>query len=314
MLQEVRLQPSDEHKTRIRLWFSDDPAVGGRIELAHRIGVLSPRTEVVSRFTAAELHGATFFSEDNGYETIAHASGSGEEQIPEHHFPSQMSTFLSDGNSMLGVALARSHGVASLYNGTLDVMQHRRGGPYTGSGGTVVLDDADRTFSETWLSLGNASRANALRHENKRRLNRPLALAYAVKPAGAKGTAVDSLGAKAAALPSSLLLQSVRATAPEREELYVNLLHEYAVGELPKTASAAADVDLGALIGPFRPELRSFAETTLDGMIPIGELDRLHWNTTGAKRAGDAMSRAASAEHEQLTIRPFELRTFLARE
>ena len=38
VMQEVRLQVSAEHKTRIRLWVSADQAVGGRIEIAHRIG------------------------------------------------------------------------------------------------------------------------------------------------------------------------------------------------------------------------------------------------------------------------------------
>jgi hypothetical protein len=51
VMQEVRLQVSAEHKTRIRLWVSDDPAVGGRIELGHHIGVLEQMTEVASRFT-----------------------------------------------------------------------------------------------------------------------------------------------------------------------------------------------------------------------------------------------------------------------
>ena len=64
VMQEVRLQISAEHKTRVRIWRSKDPAVGGRIELAHRIGVLEPQTEVASRFAVSELHAAEFFSED----------------------------------------------------------------------------------------------------------------------------------------------------------------------------------------------------------------------------------------------------------
>ena len=90
--------------------------------------MLEQKSEIISRFTVADLQRASFFSEDNGYEVIRHRSGSGDSAIPLNHFPSQMSTFLSDGESQLSVALAHAHGVASLYNGTLDVVQHRRGG------------------------------------------------------------------------------------------------------------------------------------------------------------------------------------------
>lgn len=85
VMQEVRLQVSNEHKTRIRLWVSDDPAVGGRIELGHHIGVLEQMTEVASRFTVKELQKAEFYSEDNGYETIRHSSGSEDKDINLNH-------------------------------------------------------------------------------------------------------------------------------------------------------------------------------------------------------------------------------------
>ena len=117
VMQEVRLQLTPEHKTRIRLWVSDDPAVGGRIELGHHIGVLERMTEITSRFSCAELQNADFYSEDNGYEVIKHTSGSGAKDINLNHFPSQMSTFISDGEAQLSVALEHGHGVASLYNG-----------------------------------------------------------------------------------------------------------------------------------------------------------------------------------------------------
>ena len=58
--------------------------------------------------------------------------------IATHHYPSQMSAWIADSSTQLSVALERSHAVASLSDGTLDVVQHRRGGPFNGNGGTVV--------------------------------------------------------------------------------------------------------------------------------------------------------------------------------
>jgi len=267
-MQEVRLQITPEHKTRIRLFVSNDPAVGGRIELGHHIGVLERMTEITSRFSCDELQKADFYSEDNGYEVIKHSSGSGAKDINLNHFPSQMSTFISDGEAQLSVALEHSHGVASLYNGTLDVVQHRRGGPFQGSGSTVVLDDTDRIFTETWVSLGNVSASNKLRHSNKLRLNHPLTVMFGEhKTNGNTRHMVDPLAGKAASIEESLHLQTVRATTSTADELLVNLLHIFGKGELPAQSAEPKSVDLSTLIAPFRPDLTSFNETTLNGMV-----------------------------------------------
>jgi hypothetical protein len=130
-----------KHKTRIRIWNSKDEEVGRRIEIANRIGVLEQSTDLASRFTVkGALHGATFYSEDNGYEAVPHKSG--EHGISENFFPSQMSAFLRDDASsdglQLSVALDRSHAVASLVNGTMEVVQHRRGGGWAPSAYSVL--------------------------------------------------------------------------------------------------------------------------------------------------------------------------------
>ena len=138
LMQEVWLQVSAQHKTRIRIWVSDDPEVGRRIELAHRIGVLEPMQDLISRFTVPALQGiegVTFVSEDNGYEKVEHEPGTGG-NIATHHYPSQASAFIrgpqppqsqTDGAEplQLSVALDRSHAVGSMSAGTLDIMQHR---------------------------------------------------------------------------------------------------------------------------------------------------------------------------------------------
>lgn len=52
----------------------------------------------------------------------------------------------------LSVALDRSKGVMSLSQGTLDVMQHRRGLPFIApKSTTVVLDDSDRIFTQMYV-------------------------------------------------------------------------------------------------------------------------------------------------------------------
>ena len=346
VMQEVRFQISSEHKTRVRLWVSDDPAVGGRIELAHRIGVLDQMTEIASRFTLGSLQNKphSFFSEDNGcaahpllccvgctrrgtdgfvrvlrYEIIEHSSGSGSEDINLNHYPSQMSTFITDGETQLSVALEHGHGVASLYNGTLDVMQHRRGAPFTPGHGTVVLDDSDRILTDTWISLGNASHSNMLRHSNKLRLNHPLTVMFGDHGAtnGHKRQFTDPLARHATGLDASLHLQTARATSADATEVLVNLLHVYSSHETPSTRAQAKHADLSALIWPFRPDLAGhFNETTLNGMLPkhIAESEKLSWQTTAPPPPPAPPAPSSRGGSGAVEVQPFEFRTFLAKE
>lgn len=307
-MQEVRLQLSSEHKTRIRLWVSEDPLVGARIELAHRIGVLTQKTEVVSRFTVKDLSSADFFSEDNGYESIRHRSGWDGDKgtIPLRHWPSQLSTYLNDGSTQFSVALDRSHAVASLSNGTLDVIQHRRGSPFSGTGGTVVLDDTDRILTHTWLGLGALAPTNALRHSNKLRLNHPLVLMFGP----GQSSIVDAV--KSVPLPSNVYLQTIRATSASSEELMLRVMHLFGKEEQPAAAASVVEVDVGAVMAPFRPTMTAFNETTLSGLIPKSDLQRMVWNTTNPANTSPVPDHATL--NGKLSVAPFELRTLLSTE
>jgi hypothetical protein len=232
-----------------------------------------------------------------------------------------MSTFISDGESQLSVALEHGHGVASLYNGTLDVVQHRRGGPFQGSGSTVVLDDTDRIFTETWVSIGNVSRSNELRHSNKLRLNHPLVLMFGEhKTNGDTKHKVDPLAGNISGLGDSVQLQTVRATSSTADELFVNLLHTFSKAELPAHKAQPQPVDLLSIISPFRPELTTFNETTLSGLVSKeqAEAERMVFKTTSPPSTSDNAGRnkaqvPASGGSATLTIDPFEFRSFLAK-
>eukprot|EP00658_Telonema_sp_P-2_P058738 TRINITY_DN4728_c0_g2_i1.p1 TRINITY_DN4728_c0_g2~~TRINITY_DN4728_c0_g2_i1.p1 ORF type:complete len:827 (+),score=171.69 TRINITY_DN4728_c0_g2_i1:274-2754(+) len=309
VMQEVRLQISAEHKTRIRLWVSDDPEVGGRLELAHRIGVLEERTEIVSRFSLETLASqSSLFSEDNGYETIEHQPGwdGDKASIPLRHWPSQMSAFLENSDSQFSVALDRSHGVASLVDGSLDVIQHRRGAPFDGSGGTVVLDDTDRILTQTWISIGNVSHANQLRHSNKLRLNHPLILLFGK----GKTSSVDSVQG-VESLPGNVYMQSIRATSSAADELLLRVMHVFGKGEQPVESASAVDVDLVRVVAPFRPTMVGFNETSLSGLVPRADMARVRWNAEGARGDG-SFKLVGGEEGGRLRVNPFEFRTVVA--
>ena len=204
----------------------------------------------------------------------------------------QVSAYFVDHESgtQLSLALERSHGVASLSNGAIDVVQHRRVAPYAGSGGTVVLDDSDKIFTETWLSIGNTTASNRLRAENKLRLNRKVTPVFgrlATRPAPGAGPSVGDKaagtsggevpGARALSLPPAVHLQSVRATTMDGGEMLIRLQHTFAVGEDP-VLSANVDVDVDAYVASILPAgLKSggLSEMTMDGsQVRVGFIYR----------------------------------------
>jgi hypothetical protein len=194
VMEECWMQLTSQLKTRVRVWKSNDPDVGRRVEIGQFIGVLQELTGVVSRFTVPAIaevgSSAVFVSEDNGYEKINHAPGNPKGNPALNMFPSQASAFIAtapvesdlakrDHELQLSVALDRSKGVMSLTPGTLDIMQHRRGLPFIApKSTTVVLDDIDRIFTQMYVSLGEQQQANRDRIVNKLRLNNPLQLFF----------------------------------------------------------------------------------------------------------------------------------------
>ena len=325
IMHEVRIQPSPEHKTRIRLWQSNDPDVGGRIEFAHRIGVLEPHTEIASRWLLDDMQSTdmTLYSEDNGLEKIPRTAGTGSNNIATNVFPSQMSAFIAtsddsdnDGGTQLSVALDRSHGVASLTNGTLEVIMHRRGGPFEGSGGTVVLDDTSRMFAQSWISVGNRTASNRLRVAMKQRLNHPLVLASSPFKAfgGAGLPPARGAGGIGKGLPRSLHLQSVRAASASNEKLLLRVQHMFTMGEDDELSKPQPLDPLGILetLRSFKPG--ALLEMTLDGMRDVSTtVNRTRFPAEGVGASGEMSTASrsnANSDDVVIEVKPFELRTF----
>jgi hypothetical protein len=320
VMHEVRLQISDQHKTRIRLWQSADPNVGGRLEFAHRIGVLEPQTDVATRWVLGDKGGTgtdalVLFSEDNGLEVIPHRAGTGADSISSNLFPSQMSAFIASDSTQLSVALDRAHAVGSLQNGTLEVVQHRRGGPHRPTNlQTEVgsLDDTSRIFTQSWISVGNRTASNRQRVSMRQRLNHPLLLVSAAFDPAAKPAPGVPNGI--ASLPPALHLQSVRATSAANRELLLRLQHMYTLGEDPEL-SRPQDVDVARVLSPYRPVQANVLEVTLDGMRNVSSMDsRVRFPAEGGEGAPASASEREGGGHpagkEGVEVAPFELRTF----
>ena len=300
VVHEAWLQISDQHRERIRIWQTDDPALGARIEIGARIGVLSPMTEISSRLTLAQSEASsqtTFYSEDNAYERVPHAPGvpTDGRNLSAVVYPSQASAYLRDAAAdlQLSVALGRAHGVAAFSNGSVEIFQHRRAiAKWPGKTGSVVLDDTDRLFSHIWLSLGHTTTSNRDRVAMKLALSHPPVLAFSAATSASPdvGTATHigirngmgtsggpaaehPMGAVAgrsdvktralyvdSTLAEAVHLQSVRAYDANVSVIAMRFQHLYARGEDP-SHSAPMVVNLEAVLDRFLPA----------GIHPVGK-------------------------------------------
>eukprot|EP01063_Lacrimia_lanifica_P033458 TRINITY_DN5948_c0_g1_i1.p1 TRINITY_DN5948_c0_g1~~TRINITY_DN5948_c0_g1_i1.p1 ORF type:complete len:991 (+),score=335.32 TRINITY_DN5948_c0_g1_i1:42-3014(+) len=281
---EVRWKVSDEHKYWVRLWNSPDPAVGGRVEVGYRVGVLERGTTLAARF-ATPLRNAKgdVFTESNGYEVLRRSwdprydAGHGKNDTnlaaAANFFPAQMSFFVKDDAAQLSVAVDRSRGVGSHAPGHAEVLLHRRV-----IADVVNCDDVDRQTAAIWLALGGTQRANRLRHEMKLRMAHPVVVIPAAAPHAAPTPRVASL-------PPHVHLQTFKPIGADTALL--RLMHVYARGEDPEL-SAPATVDVRGVIGAGGRTVLRVVET----------------QTTGRPFAGPPVDPA------RITLRPFEMRTF----
>ena len=333
IMSEVWLQTTAQHKTRIRLWKCSDSSVGRRIEIGHRIGVLKPATDLISRFSITGLMNATtFWSEDNGYETIPHLpynvhNPSDFNDISKHYYPSQESIYLTgmslstETEMQLSVALDRSHAVGSVGGElTVDVMQHRRGLAFLGTGETVTLDDVDRIFTETWISYGPRKESNRDRIEMKTRLNHPLQYYFSLPTPGTmalihkntknatnkKIKLGRSLGG-GASFPNNIHLQSLRVL-PNGGGTLVRLQHLYGSNDRDEEMSATVKIDLSTVL---KPGWTNITEVTLTGLVPLVSLKRNLYPTDGGEVVENENGGEARMTGTIVEVGSFELRTFL---
>lgn len=331
VMHEIRLQVSAEHHLRFRLFQTEDPALGSRIEVATRVGVLRPMTELAVRFEVPALAtaGQRLYSEDNGYETVQHRYPSAYPNdippakfpavIAENFYPSQVSAFIADEAMQLSVALERSHGVASLLPGTLEVMLQRRHEPYYPGQPTIVLDDTDRLLVETWLAVGNRSHSNRLRHAMKARLNHKFTVVSGPAPASLSQHATDEehflKEVSGADLPMGVELQSLRALTADAKIVLARFRHIFSVNEdieLSKPVKFNVTSVLMVILGAAPTKIE---EVSLTGVVSIEVLNAERNKWLVENDSGDTIDSAKQIANRltadgEIVIKPFEFRTF----
>jgi len=247
-------------KQTIRLYNSTSPDVGSFIEFHYQLGVLPSATEVVSSFATSIANQRKFSTDDNGFEFLER-QGSDSVSIGGNYYPTVYASFIRDSQAQLTLISERSHGVASLENGEIEIMVHRN--PDMSDGFGPGLTDTTIVFPVIRVLIDTPAASTLQVRKQPYLLNFPLT-AFAGSATSSVSAWTSQYASTAqfisSALPPNVFLLSFNSLDAASTTFILRLTHLFAVGEDP-VYSKAATVDVAALFSDFK--ITKFQETTL---------------------------------------------------
>merc|ERR1712232_589974 len=160
--------------------------------------------------------------------------------------------------------------------------------------------------------FGNTEDANEMRRKMIEELNFPPTLAFA---SGTIKTAQPSFTAIAAAFPANIKLTTLTSNYATFNDgaCMLRIVHLFSVGEHP-TLSQPATISLADIFSKAGLAIGSIRETTLTGNQDKAEWEakKYHWDTSVDGTAQPYVPFDAKAGDLSVTLRPMEVRTFLA--
>ncbi len=315
---------------KFRVFTAAGAPMAAAVQTLTTMGPLPLGTEAITRFTTPLASAGKLSTDSNGMYVMERQLDAGlTEPIAGNYFP--LVSFASIADSARGQTLAavveRSHGVASLAPGQLEIMMHRHCG---GDGKGPDLDDLDKIVDvPVWLLFGGTAAVTRARREIALIANSLPVVAYgapASKPLSAPYPTSSTVPAMPPnvnlltlqlRLPTPMLLDpptpnatssSLRMAAGPVTAL-VRLVHTFDAGEDPEL-SLPAQVDLVTLLAGIGAQgISSIEETTLSGVWPASRYSqRMTWKSSGHNQADEE---ATETVNGIITLNPMDIKTFL---
>jgi hypothetical protein len=316
--------------------------------------------EVIVKYASGLASQSTWYTDSNGKEMVKRVYNKRGPSYPSHYnisepvagnyYPVNAMMALDDGTNELAVLTDAAQGGASLANGELEFMVHRRiqqddsrgvqeplnetmcgcndigadpgnmgAHGHEGDGGCSCAGLTMR--GRHWLIFGPIQEVHEARRVLSETINFPATLAFH-KPSAQNALARTTFSAVTKALPANVKLVTLTSNYASHNDgaLLLRLSHLYEAGE-HDTLAQPVTVNLKEVFGQAGLSIASAMETTLTGNQPLEAVEaRKHkWKTRTANQAvADQMAQCKSFEQRvpftfpEVTIRPMEVRTFLA--
>ncbi|XP_076867010.1 lysosomal alpha-mannosidase [Brachyhypopomus gauderio] len=271
--------------------------------------------EVITRLDSNIGSSGLFYTDSNGREVLQRRKDyrptwnlKQSEPVAGNYYPINSRAFIKDEKSQMTVVTERSQGVSSIFDGSLEIMLHRR-----------LLRDDVRGVGEPLSEPGEFADGLMVRGrllltltppETAADTHRPLAQGLVLQPmlsfqegALPHNTKLEFSGLQAA-LPPAVHLLTVSQW--DSESVLLRLEHQYQSAE-SQTYSHPVTVNLQKLFSTL--EIVGVSEMSLGANQWKEDMNRLQWtpNTGGTMKGGRL------GDPWEITLQPMEIRTFLLR-
>lgn len=232
------------------------------------------------------------------------------EKVASNYFPSNVFAMINDTSKRgLGVIADRTRAAASLKDGELEFLVHRRLLFDDRRGVSEALNESTRLLSTSWLVLNSDDMMRDVRVGSLLMTHRPI-LRFGA--AASRLPPFDGFDGSAPSLPPSVHLHTRALLAPQ--VVLVRLQHLYAVGEERGASHDGVSVNLTSVM-PQWTAIRSVVETEMNGVEPLSSMQRLPFRSCDAsthtvRTIPSRPRRPISPNSTLVTLLPMEIRTF----
>jgi lysosomal alpha-mannosidase len=278
--------------------------------------------EVISRFSAKIASNSLLFTDAQGGEMQQrqlnyrptwrlHVN----EPVAGNYFPKNSAAYIQDGSTRLTLVTDRSSGVASLADGQLENMVHRRLLVDDGRGVGEPLNETEAIRTISTLIVADPSVSSRQQRAAELALDHPLEYAFGAPIASASSWLASYLttsSALAADLPPNVHLLTFRKVSVgiTPADYLIRLHHVLGVGE-DGTLSQPVTVDLASLFSSPTQQPISLEELTVSANQPLSNVSRLQWSTQPKPPPGPAQPIPQPSTNFQVVLTPMSIRTFV---
>ncbi|XP_076828184.1 epididymis-specific alpha-mannosidase-like isoform X2 [Brachyhypopomus gauderio] len=297
--------------TRVPVGFKDK-LLCQRLDQSYWVGPLMVNREAVLRTTTSLRNNRTVYTDDNGYQMMKRRYKQYvNNTVSRNYYPMVRGAYIEDDSSRLILLSERAHGVASLHQGQIEVMLHRRlwNNQEWNRGYNLTLNDSSVVQPILWMMLGSPASVASLFQQGALCLqHRPVIFPIdkPQKPQSGRGR-WSRPPVPPVILPQNLHMQLLSIPGwnylPEHTEHLQNLnsgggkgfkadfnrvllriAHLYEEGEDP-VLSKPMTINLKEVMQGIG-EVETVQERSLTGTWDISELQRWSWKTESSKKAG----------------------------
>uniref|UniRef100_A0A8C1FXU6 Alpha-mannosidase n=1 Tax=Cyprinus carpio TaxID=7962 RepID=A0A8C1FXU6_CYPCA len=293
-----------------------------RLEQSYKVGPLEMNRETVFRTSTSLKNNRTLFTDNNGYQMMKRTYKTFvNNTIARNYYPMVRAAYIQDDSSRVVFLGERAHGVASLSQGQLEVMLHRRlwNNQEWNLGYNLTLNDSSVVRPVLWMMLGSPSALSSIYQQEALELqHRPVVMPIDQPREFAKkfsGPFVQPV-----VVPQNLHMQTLSIPGWNYSPDHTQHLHSLNSGRPQYTLHNKTDKtimfhncyvnqDLMERVGEVMRgigEVTKVQERSLTGTWNISDLQRWSWKTNESRI--DFFS--GTTQDFSVTIYPKEIRTF----